>query len=118
MRISDWSSDVCSSDLREGLLQQHAQHRTGEIGVAVLAVHDELARTGLDPDAGNGVLALAGRIGADELVELGLGRSGRRGGNRSGRVRQAQVGECTSLGNVQSLILFFGWCAATSSSTG
>src|SRR3546814_5284318 len=35
MRISDWSSDVCSSDLSQGLaavLRQEAPHRTGDAG--------------------------------------------------------------------------------------
>src|SRR3546814_5427186 len=39
MRISDWSSDVCSSDLHE-ILAQHRQRtrlaRAGEIGVGAL----------------------------------------------------------------------------------
>src|SRR3546814_12574991 len=31
MRISDWSSDVCSSDLTDNLEQRIAQHQSGEI---------------------------------------------------------------------------------------
>src|SRR5690606_6502414 len=52
----------------EGLAQNHLQHRTGEIVVDVLAVHDNLAGTRLDPDAGSRVLPLAGRIGAAQVV--------------------------------------------------
>src|SRR3546814_12140903 len=57
MRISDWSSDVCSSDRRE-------------IDRLVAAVDDDLAGAGLQPHAGDRVLAAAGRIGAALLVEL------------------------------------------------
>src|SRR5690606_24476669 len=87
------------------------------IGVALLAVHHELARAGLDPDAGDGILALAGRIGAAELVQLALGGSLRRSG-LAGDFALAQIGECTSLSHDQSFLLFFGLSAATSSLTG
>src|SRR3546814_7838825 len=40
MRISDWSSDVCSSDLPE----QHEQHGNG-VDISDLAVHIELENT-------------------------------------------------------------------------
>src|ERR1044071_5322371 len=52
------------------LLDQHAQHRTGEIGLDHARVDDDLARAGLDPDARHRVLALAGGVGAALLVEL------------------------------------------------
>src|SRR3546814_2111176 len=61
MRISDWSSDVCSSDRRE-------------IDRLVAAVDDDLAGAGLQPHAGDRVLAAAGRIGAALLVELLLAK--------------------------------------------
>src|SRR3546814_15697128 len=51
MRISDWSSDVCSSDL-------------------ITAIDSDLAGAGLHPDAGDCVLPAASRIGAAELVEF------------------------------------------------
>ena len=54
----------------DGLLQDHLQHRTGEEGVEFLAVHGDLAVARLDPHAGDGVLALAGRIGAALGIEL------------------------------------------------
>src|SRR4051812_34663379 len=46
------------------LLDQHAQHRPREIDLDLAGVDDDLAWTGLDPDAGDGVLALAGGVGA------------------------------------------------------
>src|SRR3546814_16812298 len=49
MRISDWSSDVCSSDLRE-------KQRRGEAGDVVAAVAvlagDEVAEVGIDEGDG------------------------------------------------------------------
>jgi hypothetical protein len=54
----------------ERLLQDHPQDRTGEIGLEGPPVHNDLAGAGLDPDARDGVLALAGRIGAALFVEL------------------------------------------------
>ena len=54
----------------ERLLQDHLQHRPREIGDVVLAVDGDLAGALLDPDAGDGVLALAGGIGAALGVEL------------------------------------------------
>src|SRR3546814_18371032 len=50
MRISDWSSDVCSSDLEQAL------HRLPRLGAdvaqasAALADHDRLLAVALDPD--------------------------------------------------------------------
>src|SRR3569623_1328692 len=67
------------------LLQDHLQNRTGEEQVEVLAVDGDLARAGLPPDAGDGVLALAGGIGAALLVELlHMHRSGRLGRHSGG----------------------------------
>src|SRR6185312_2924134 len=56
----------------EGLVEQHAQHGAREINRAVAAVHRDLAGAGRDPDPRDGVLALAGRIGAALGVELRL----------------------------------------------
>ena len=64
------------------LLEDHAQHRTGEIDFDVAAVDGDLAGARLDPHAGDGVLALAGGVGAAVLVELLLVfRRVRRGGD-------------------------------------
>ncbi len=52
------------------LLDHHAQHRTGEVDFLVTGVDRDLAGARLDPDAGDGVLALAGGIGATQLVDL------------------------------------------------
>ena len=52
------------------LLQDHAQHRPGEVLLDRLLVDGDLARAGLDPDAGDRVLALAGRVGAPLGVDL------------------------------------------------
>src|SRR5690606_30052343 len=55
---------------REGLLDQHAQDRPREIGLDRPRVDDDLARPRLEPDARDGILALAGRIGPALLVEF------------------------------------------------
>src|SRR3954469_3479310 len=70
---------TCRHD--ERLLDHHAQHGTGEIDLDLARVDCDLAGAGLDPDAGGRVLALAGGIGAIELVDLFLmlGRIGRHG---------------------------------------
>ena len=52
------------------LLQHHLQNRTGEVRLEVLVVDRDHALAGLQPDARDGVLALAGGVGAAELVEL------------------------------------------------
>src|SRR3546814_8350315 len=64
MRISDWSSDVCSSDLR------------GEvIGTLVQPAQDWEGRHPLPPDAGKGTLdTLSVIAGLGELLQAG-GRS-------------------------------------------
>jgi hypothetical protein len=94
----------------ERLVDHQAQGRAGEIGLLVAAIDRDLARTRLQPHAGNGVLAAAGRISAAISVELllaqrrfGTGADGRRRGDflipsRSGRRRgrsglSRQVGE-------------------------
>src|SRR3546814_18024511 len=56
MRISDWSSDVCSSDLR---IDRHAAIVERETGVAAEA--DAVARTEFR--------AFAGQIAADRAIE-------------------------------------------------
>src|SRR5580692_1126059 len=52
------------------LLDHHAQHRAGEIDFDLAGVDHDLAGTGLDPDARNRVLALAGGIGSAVFVDL------------------------------------------------
>src|SRR5262249_11230159 len=52
------------------LLDHHAQHWAGEIDFDLAGVDRDLAGAGLDPDAGDRVLALAGGIGAALLVDF------------------------------------------------
>src|SRR5690606_9475718 len=62
----DGCNDVVLVDAISGndrLLQDHLKNRTCEILCAFLAVHGDLARTRLDPDTSNRVLALAGCVG-------------------------------------------------------
>src|SRR5690606_40921753 len=89
----DWSSDVCSSDLTtlhgapdivlvlavggtEGLHDDLPQRGAAEIVVAVTAVDGDPAAAGLDPDAGDGILAPTGRISA-RSEERRVGKEGR-----------------------------------------
>ena len=58
----------------ERLVDDQAQRRASEIDFLVAAVDDDLARARLQPDARDGVLAAAGRIGAALLVELLLAK--------------------------------------------
>src|SRR5437764_12061707 len=51
----------------ERLTDQHAQDRPREIYGAVAPIDLDLAVAGLDPDAGDRVLALAGGVGAAEF---------------------------------------------------
>src|SRR5450432_1363290 len=60
-------------DELERLAHDHARRLSLEVLVAGHAVHLELARTGLHPNAGNGRLSLAGRVGGFLLVCAHLG---------------------------------------------
>jgi hypothetical protein len=72
----------------ERLVDDETQRRTREIDFLVAAVDRDLARARLDPDAGDGVLAAAGRIGAAEAVEdLLAQRRGRTTGGAAGAFR-------------------------------
>src|SRR3546814_6320081 len=51
MRISDWSSDVCSSDLRVAL-RAAAEHRKQDADAEVEAVHHDIGEDGEGDDAG------------------------------------------------------------------
>src|SRR5262249_28086439 len=81
---ADGADDVVLAFALRGdqrLLQDHLQHRTREISGVVLAVDGDLPGSALHPHAGNGVLALAGGIGAALRVDLllidtGLGCAG------------------------------------------
>src|SRR3546814_14423611 len=58
MRISDWSSDVCSSDLAAGILLDAARHFAER--TAVLEAHE--VRTTSFAELWGGALALARRL--------------------------------------------------------
>src|SRR3546814_6398591 len=69
MRISDWSSDVCSSDLDPGLRPRHPQHLadTGQ-GAAGAPTADEIIQPlagEITHDLGGGGVAVIGRIGRE-----------------------------------------------------
>ena len=103
-------------DQDQRLTQDHAQHGPGEIDVERLAVDGRDALAGLDPDAGDRVLALAGGVGATVLVELlDVDRSrrapgrGPRSADRPGRRAFSAMGH--------ALRLFLGLSLATSSTS-
>src|SRR3546814_18340279 len=48
MRISDWSSDVCSSDLEVGRLAAHLVERARPLGHAQAGLLPDLARQAVD----------------------------------------------------------------------
>src|SRR5439155_21452967 len=56
----------------KGLVDQHAQHRPGEIDRAFAAVDVDLAGPRLDPYARDGTLALAGGISPTKFVQSRL----------------------------------------------
>src|SRR3546814_8202817 len=62
MRISDWSSDVCSSDLREIAVDDEIEHRIENIVGAVR----EFRRQGFKPRPDVGVRACRPMADADE----------------------------------------------------
>src|SRR5215213_6359131 len=101
------------SDL-ERLRQDHAEHGAGEVHLDRAAIDDDLAGAGLDPDAGNRVLTLAGRVGAAERVDLlDVLRSFRSGGLSIG----AEIGERLE-GRHDYALTFLLLRAPTSSASG
>ena len=56
----------------QGLVDDHAQHRPGEIDLALAAVDGDPTQSRFDPDPGHGVLALAGGIGTALGIDVGL----------------------------------------------
>src|SRR3546814_13365012 len=85
MRISDWSSDVCSSDLREGFAEQRAvAMRVGDrIGIA--AAGENAGDSGLGEGIGDGPapFAAAQVDVEDRGVDLALGDLRQRRGDRT-----------------------------------
>ena len=75
----DRRDDVILADAvgdAEHLVDDQAQGRPGEIDLLVAAVDRDLAGAGLQPDAGDRVLAATGGISAALLVELLLAQDG------------------------------------------
>src|SRR3546814_15278107 len=102
MRISDWSSDVCSSDLKIDD-QQQRKLAVGEIGLVRLHVPDESAHPGREPGPGFRCcqVAVAGHL--SHTRNAGSGHETRVGNNRcmartlAARSEERRVGkECVS----------------------
>src|SRR5690606_17618741 len=125
----------------ERLVDHQAQRRTGEIDFLLAAVDHDLAAAGLEPDAGDRVLAAAGGVGTALRIDLLLAehrRGRRRGGGgalrgvRDGGARQrVQLGEIADrgrsvlgfgfgsvLGSHYAAALFLRLSEATSSTSG
>src|SRR3546814_9537654 len=77
MRISDWSSDVCSSDLVAAL----ERHPVDRVANAVYR-HDRGLLYALDPDVQGAAVAGTVRLG---LSRCGLAVAGRLGSGRAAR---------------------------------
>src|SRR5690606_9896974 len=93
------------------LLQDHLQNRTCEILFEFLVIDGDLAGARLDPYACNGVLALAGGIGAALCVQLlDMNRSGSFGlGNGAEFFERVEL-----LSHDYAFPLFLRFSAATS----
>src|SRR3546814_12745144 len=81
MRISDWSSDVCSSDLleRRGIVDPRAEHQQRALHVAIIeAVAGRVAivehQRGLDRNIGIRPRETAAQLGAERVAELVVDR--------------------------------------------
>src|SRR3546814_12014028 len=96
MRISDWSSDVFSSDLAAAVADLRAPHAAGAVdqAAAVLVPHVDAVGT-----LGDGAVGLAkrrhGLPGMQEVVVV-VGADGRRGIAQTARDRKS-VGKGTSV---------------------
>src|SRR5690606_16601158 len=124
----------------ERLVDHQAQRRTREIDFLLTAVDHDLAAAGLEPDAGDRVLAAAGGVGTALRIDLLFAehRRGRRRGDgalrgvRDGGTRQrVQLGEIADrgrsvlgfgfgsvLGSHYAAALFLRLSEATSSTSG
>src|SRR5688500_12995717 len=99
----------------ERLVDHHAQHRAREIDQDVAVVDGNLAAARLQPDAGDGVLALAGGIGAALGVDLALAL--RRGGGSLRRAHGgAEVAQVLQVGDAAGFIAHVTRSACSSGS--
>src|SRR3546814_12606116 len=95
MRISDWSSDVCSSDLDldvDAALGQRGEHLLGDAGMAAHAHTDDgnLHHVGIGAQLLEVELRLVATQHANGALQLGLARSEER------RVGKGRVSTCRS----------------------
>src|SRR3546814_7721143 len=83
MRISDWSSDVCSSDLAENAGVRVVEVEVIDAGDALECAHAALVDRVLDLGAVKGAALVAARFAGEEISDLGIaaeiGRIGRAG---------------------------------------
>src|SRR3546814_9081107 len=97
MRISDWSSDVCSSDLRS----QHGQHHAADPGDASAQPEDEgVYQPRIDPHGGGGGAILVDR--ADQQAGAGEAQEQRQAAENRDRHQHDRSEEHTS--ELQSLM--------------
>src|SRR5690606_36288912 len=90
-----------------------------EIVLAVPTVHGDPAAAGLDPDAGDGVLASAGAIGTTLGIDLRLAGRLVRLNRRGATECSLQIGERMCIrGHAQELLLFLEFSTPTSSGSG
>src|SRR3546814_12309169 len=100
MRISEWSSDVCSSDLRGFLLQGRGGERRGRAALALLAgdVGDVQRAVGRRHDAPARLFGGVA-VGDGELFELLAVQAGELGGRSEERRGGEECGStCRSRG--------------------
>src|SRR3546814_4113998 len=78
MRISDWSSDVCSSDLAFGAAAGAVVRVRADVHLAALVIEDDLVEEGLFRAAERAVLLPLlhgkGMVVEVEALHLGIGR--------------------------------------------
>src|SRR3546814_12420298 len=95
MRISDWSSDVCSSDLR----RDERGERGGDFARAGILQRDDLAGRAVAVDAGGeraDAANIVGEIGDDEAVGVAVrGERALRADERTQRFDRRQIGRAS-----------------------
>src|SRR3546814_9750400 len=110
MRISDWSSDVCSSDLSETAVRLDRRCSCRQLAVA--DGDEQPARAGGDrnmaADAGDGRRSLSrGAVGGDAGDDLSGGRSAPQDHTLGPRALRGRCGSCAGGGAVGRVRM--GW---------